>query len=177
MAGLELVQGGGVLNLRTGELLSLKEASLDDLAEAREALADLWHERTTAAMMIDAELVERADAALAVGEEFGRTGRFQVSVDRGGAVAYDSVGLRAELMARARRGDLPITSLAVEHAFRVTQYRLDRSRWANLTKRWPELAEIAERFTQPIRRKAKVERRAVDSTAEVFACTQGEIES
>ena len=119
MSGLELVYGtDAVLNLATGEVLSLADASLDELAEARERLGQLWHTRTTAAMMIDAELVRRADVALSQGESFGRTERFAVSVDRGGAVQYDSNALRAELCQKAARGELPITLQAVRTGVR-----------------------------------------------------------
>lgn len=171
MSGLELVYGtDAVLNLATGEVLSLADASLDELAEARERLGQLWHTRTTAAMMIDAELVRRADVALSQGESFGRTERFAVSVDRGGAVQYDSNALRAELCQKAARGELPITLQAVERAFAVTQYRLDLSTWRNLTKRWPELEEIAERHSTAKRRGAHVKRRElIEGTAEEVA--------
>jgi len=168
MTGLELVHGvNGVLNLATGQVLELEDATLDELAEARERLGELWHERTTAAMMIDAELVRRADAALATGEDFGRTERFAVYVDRGGAVQYDSNAMRADLMARAQRGELPITTEAVERAFHVSQYRLDLHVFNNWRKRWPQLAEIGELHATPKRRSAKVKRQAlIESTAE-----------
>lgn len=168
MTGLELVIGVQcILNVRTGEILDLESASLDDLAEARDGLGELWHARTEAARLIDAELVRRADEALAAGEDFGRTGRFTVSVDRGGAVVYDSNAMRAELMRRVKAGELPITEQAVERAFVVTQYRLDLVMWRNLCKRWPELAEIGERHTAPKRRAAHVKRRElVEATAE-----------
>jgi len=167
MAGLELYRDvGRVLNLRTGEMLVLADAALDDLAEAREALGQLWHERTTAAAMIDAELVRRADEALRTGEDdFGHGARFRVRVDRGGAVQYDSNALRADLLQRANRREIPVTLGAVEGLFIVTQYRLDLVRWRNMCKRWPELVEIGERHSNIKRRGTKIERLAVDGTA------------
>lgn len=162
MSNLALVHGDGeVLDLATMEVLTLTNASLDELAEARDALGELYHARNEATHLVDAELVRRADNALASGEDFGATGRYTISVDRGGAAIYDSNALRADLLGRASRGELPITVSAVERAFSVTQYRLDLHAWRNLCKRWPELTEIGERHVTPKRRSAHVKRRNV----------------
>lgn len=168
MSGLELIHGPhAVLNLATGQVLDLGEATVDELAEARERLGELWHMRTTAAMMIDAELCQRADAALAAGEDFGHGQRFDVYVDRGGAASYDANALRAELLQRAREGELPITVQAVERAFAVQSYRLDLRLWASLCKRWPTLRDIGERHLTIKRRSTRVKRRdLIEATAE-----------
>lgn len=173
MAGaLELVGGvDEVVNLRTGEMLVLADASVDDLAEAREALGELWHIRTTAAMMLDAELVRRADEALRTGEDFGRGARFRVYVDRGGAVVYDSNGLRADLLQRLNRGELPgVTLGGIERLFAVSQYRLDLKRWRDICKSNPDLAQIGERHTTAKRRGTKIDRLdVVEGSAEEAA--------
>jgi hypothetical protein len=177
MAGLELVAGvDRVLNVRSGEMLTLEDAALDDLAEAREALTALWHERTTAAMMIDAELVRRADLALAEhGDEYewGKGARFRVYVDRGGAMQIDANALRNDLMRRHNGGELPgITLGAIERLFKVAQWRVDLGVWRKLrlnplvpAETRDRLVEVVERHTTPKRRGTRVERLAVDAEA------------
>ena len=175
MAGLELLDGvEHVLNLRTGEMLVLSEAALDDLAEARLALGELWHMRTTAAMMVDAELIRRADAATLAGEDFGHGARFRLYPDRGGARQYDSNAIRADLLQRWNRRELPgVTLGAIERLFVVTQYRLDLKRWRDFEKNptlpvepRQRLTEIVEAHSAPKRRGVKIERRdVVESTA------------
>jgi hypothetical protein len=174
MAGLELYSGPDrVLNLRTGEMLALAEASTDDLAEARLALGELWHMRTTAAMMVDAELIQRADAAALTGEDFGRGPRFRVYPARGTAIEYDSNAIRAALLQAHNRGELAITLGAIERLFVVTQYRLDLKGWRNLehnglvdAEARRRLTEIVEAHSAPKRRGVKIERRdVVESTA------------
>jgi hypothetical protein len=171
---LELYGGNdAVLNLRTGEMLVLADASLDDLAEARLALGELWHTRTTAAMMLDAELVRRADEALRTGDDFGHGARFRVFVDRGGALDYNSNALRAALLAKADAGEIELTRDAVDRLFKVSQYRLDLKRWADVVKRWPDLAELGELHSSPKRRGAKIERRDVVESSAVELSARG----
>jgi hypothetical protein len=174
MAGLELVDGvEHVLNLRTGEMLVLSDAALDDLAEARLALGELWHTRTTAAMMVDAELVQRADRAALAGEDFGRGARFRVFVDRGHARQYDSNAIRSALLQAVNRGELRVTLGAIERLFVVTQYRLDLKHWRDLEKNAlldaatrQRLTEIVEAHSTPKRRGVKIEPRdVVEGTA------------
>jgi hypothetical protein len=169
MSRLELVRGvSAVLNVPTGEVLELEDATLDELAEARESLKQIRNDATTAGLMIDAELVRRADQALATGEDFGETERFRVYVARGGAYDYDSEGLRKELLERAGRGELPITVEAVERAFTVrTKHVVNLSVFNSMCKRWEVLREIRERYLKPKRRTTEIKRRAlIESTAE-----------
>jgi hypothetical protein len=166
---LELVKGTDyVLDVRTGELLSVREASLDDLAGARHALAALYFQRNEAAALIDRELVARRDEAVRNGERLDARD-WTISVDRGGGVRYDSNALRSDLLERWGRGELTITKQAIERAFVVRQYYLLLREWDTLCKIAPELRAIGDMHATPVPRKVKVERRqprAIEATAE-----------
>ena len=103
-----------VMNVRTGELLDLREAPADDLAEAREGLVALRHEIDEANVLLDAELVARIDTAIRTGEidrYTVRIGPYEVKVpspEAGGVVDAGALQRRAveacrEARPRARR--------------------------------------------------------------------------
>jgi hypothetical protein len=170
----ELIRGtGGVLNVRTGEVLELATAPTADLADVREALTALDSERKIASRMVDEEIVRRTDEAYRTGELRAFTydcGPWLVSVDTGAKRLYDSNALRKELLALASAGQLPITERAVEGLFVVRDYHLRLREWASMSRRWPELVEYGERHSHPARRYVRVTAKAtprhIDGTAE-----------
>lgn len=158
-----------VVNIVTGELLVLQDATIDELVETRAALGQLWADRNTAAAMVDAELVRRADAALLAGELTGRTfqvGPYKVEVSSPETRRVDAKGLRADLLARVERGELELSEAAVENLFIVKDYALHQVRWKALRGAVPQLAEILDLHLQPTRRTASVTRTAIEAHAE-----------
>ena len=161
-----------VVNPRTGESLSLAEASTADLADARDALTVLKTERETALHLIDEEIVRRTDEGLRTGELATRTfdaGPYKLSVDSGNARVYDSNALRKELLRAVDHGELRVTGEAVEGMFVALRYRLYLDRLKRLETIEPKLREIAERFSTPVRRTVKVTRHAIEASAEEIA--------
>jgi hypothetical protein len=178
---LELVRGADqVVNPASGELLTLADASIDELVAARDALAVLWKQRNEAAAMVDHEIIGRTDAAVASGELTAytfETGTFKVSVDTGHVREYDSNKLRAEMLRLLERGELELAPRAIERIFAVTQWRLDLRSWKNLRdnpmlqqRARNQLADLEQRFSSPKRRTVRLEPlarlRAIEGTAE-----------
>lgn len=158
-----------VVNPRTGEQLSLAEASTADLADVRDALVVLKTERETALHLIDEEIVRRTDEGLRTGELATRTftaGPYKVAVESPDMRVYDSNGLRKELLRAVDHGELRITGEAVERMFVARQYYLYLSQLDRLASIEPKLREIAERFSSVRRRAVKVTRQAIDADAE-----------
>lgn len=168
MTSLALVHGTDqVENLATGEILTLADATLDELAEAREALTELLRRRHLAASLIDDELARRQDQAQSTGAPFGTGQRFRISVARAGSASYDSDRLRGELLTRVDRNELPITRDAVENLFDVSHWRLRLKLWRDLCAQHPELMALDERYRRTSRRTVTIQHRAViDATAE-----------
>jgi hypothetical protein len=181
MTGLDLLAPGEgrVLNVRTAEVLDLATASIDDLADAREALVQLDYDRRGAAAMLDAEIVRRTDEAIRTGEigaytyETPQGYRVEV-VTPAAARRLDASGLRADLLERVRSGQLGLTTAAVVAAFKErTSYTLARARFNTLKRQLPELAAIEELHAVDDRRRVAVTRPkptpSIDSTAEEAA--------
>jgi len=182
MNSLELVRGvDGVVNPETGEVLDLSFATLDELVAAREALNVLWTQRNQAALMVDEELVRRADQRVAAGDATSysfEAANSHVAVATGSARDYDADGLRAELMDMYDRGKLvapvaanSIDRRAIEQAFGVHYYPKLRQ-FGNLLRLQPDvIGPVFERFSSPKRRTVRLEplpahRRTVEAIAE-----------
>ena len=172
MTTMELVRDRTVLNVRTGELLSLESASDAELADTRAALNELRHAREAAARMVDEELTRRSDRKLALGETSTYSfdaGDYHVSVSGGSTGTYNANALRAELLRLDDQGKLSITREAAINAFHVADYRLDLARWKRLCERFPALRAVGERFVSPRPRSVRVTPRrsqAIEGTAE-----------
>ena len=151
-----------VMNVRTGELLNLRDSSPEDLAQAREGLAALRRELDNAAVLLDAEIVARVDTAVRAGEVDKytvRVGGYEIKVpspEAGGEL--DVHALRQDLIERVNAGTLNLESHAVEGAFTAkTVYTLRRSVYHTLAKQEPELEALLKRHTgPPSRRRATV---------------------
>lgn len=183
MTGLDLLapDGGHVLNVRTAEILDLAAASIDELADAREALVQLDYDRRGAAAMLDAEIVRRTDEAIRSGEIGAYTYEtpegYRVEVTTPAAARrLDATALRADLLERVRSGQLALSTTAVLAAFKErTIYGLVRARFNTLKRQLPELAAIEDLHAVADRRRASVTRprparpTSIDSTAEEAA--------
>jgi hypothetical protein len=164
---------GYVLDLATGELVSLAAASDDALAALRESLTELAHERTTALAQVDDELVRRTDDANRAGILRGHTyvtaGGYKVAVEVTGRPKVDAESLRRDAIAMVQEGEVDLAQEAVEQAFAPRGLVLVRNRWNTLLKLAPELEALEARHTTRDRRHARVERTpqlAVNATAE-----------
>ena len=161
-----------VVNPRTGESLSLAEASTADLADARDALTVLKTERETALHLIDEEIVRRTDEGLRTGELATRTfdaGPYKLAVDSPDVRVYDSNALRKELLRAVDHGELRVTAEAIERLFVARQWYLYLSQLDRLAGIEPKLREVADRFSTPRRRTVKVTRHAIEARAEEIA--------
>ena len=166
MTTRQLVRNRGddvaVLNVHTGEVLDLRDATPEDLAQAREGLVRLTEEVRDAAVLLDAEIVARVDAAVRAGQVDRytvRVGDYQIRVpspEAGGKV--DVEALRSELLQKVADESLDLTSEAIENAFKAkTIYALSRSIYSTLAKQEPELEGLLKRHTgPPERRRATV---------------------
>ena len=160
MTDLSLTRGvDRVVNPRTGELITLDEATTSELADVRAALTVLSDERQRAVRMVDEEIVRRTDESLRRGEIASHTFTvpgFRVQVDTGTKRLYDSNALRKDLLQRKEHGELRVTAQAIERAFVTRQWYLQLKVWDTLCKVDPDLRAIGEMHCTPARRTVKV---------------------
>jgi len=161
-----------ILDIDTGEAVTVADADTSQLARMRVAYTSLRHQLDDATARIDAELVKRVDHAVRTGELRGYTARvdgYQIQVPSptaGGRVATGM--LRRVLLERA--DELELSDLAIEQAFTPkTRYTLNRAVYNTIAKQAPALHRLLEEHTgEPPARRATVTslRPAIDATAE-----------
>jgi hypothetical protein len=160
---VELLRGDSVvMNVRTGELVDIRNSTFEDVAQTREGLAALKREIDEASVLLDAELAARIDTAIRAGQidkYTVRVGDYEVKVpspEAGGEV--DAHALRQDLIARSNAGAIDLERSAIDGAFKTkTTYTLNRSVYNTLAKQEPELEALLKRHTgPPSRRRATV---------------------
>lgn len=162
LARLALSDAETVVNLATGERVTLALADTEELAQAREALVVLDAERKAAIAALDAEIVSRTDAGIKAGVLDGHTyvvGDYRVEVDAPTKRTTHTSELRRDLIGRAERGEIDLAPEAIDNAFvgRTTYYR-HVARWNNLARQVPEIDRLLADYSEPVRRYAKVTR-------------------
>lgn len=170
---------GRVINARTGEMLELKHAAPEDLADARLAFAALKAEIDDAVVRLDSELVGRIDQAVSTGELGGYTahiGAYEIrapSPTAGGKL--NATGLRAAALDQAT--ELGLSHAAIVQAFdeKVT-YTLRRKHWRTLTTQAPALADLLREHTGPPERRRVTVVRLESAPAPVEASVEEEKE-
>jgi hypothetical protein len=155
----------------TGEVIDLRNATDQQLAEVRTDLIELGRQRNTAAGQIDDELVRRADAAFRNGDHDSHTwtaGDYKIAVDVKHPTRIDAGGLRAALLRLVDDGAVNFTEARVRQTF-IPTYKLHLERWASLVKLDPELEQLRADHATLLRRGVTITQfrpAAIDATAE-----------